>query len=257
MESSLSTVSETEDLRQGPDVRLSWFTWFPSGGILTFQHEGRDYAKNIRLQCSTESGWRPILRPEVIASLAPGEYVRVVDKGYGQSITQFIHSLPSKEYTMAVTFEERLGVMLARDFRVVAIGTHAQEGVIFHVGALRKIGAHDTLTQSEAREPHPPLHALGEGHRKGHAGKKPVRRNPRYERIYEALSDISKAQPTNHEEVFQALDGRKVPVPNGKPFKPAGSWLKGFQKDKHAASAWLSQVWARLRLPAFARGPKK
>jgi hypothetical protein len=33
--------------------------------------------------------------------------------------------------------------------------------------------------------------------------------------------------------------------------------LKGFQQNPHDASAWLSQAWRRLGLPAFARGPKK
>jgi hypothetical protein len=87
--------------------------------------------------------------------------------------------------------------------------------------------------------------------------KKPLRRNARYEGIDRALREISEARPKNHEEVFQFLDDRKVPVPNRKPFKVAGGWVKAFQQNRHSASAWLSQAWGRLGLPAFARGPKK
>jgi len=208
--SSLSTVSETEDLRQGPDVSISWGPWVPGGGLLLFRNEGKDYAKNIRLQCAAESGWRLTLRPEVIDSLAPGAHVRVVDKGYGRSISQFVHSVPSKQLTMTLTFEDRLGVVLAKDFRVVAMGTHAQGGVIFHARALRKMGASDALSQSRARESHSPLHGQGEGHKKGLVGKKPVRRSAMYEMIDQALRDIAKALRENHEEVFRFLDGRKI-----------------------------------------------
>jgi hypothetical protein len=93
--------------------------------------------------------------------------------------------------------------------------------------------------------------------RKGRNGKKPVRRNVRYEGIDRALHEISPARPKNHEEVFRFLDDRKVAIPSRKPFKAAGGWLNGFQQNRHAASAWLSQAWGRLDLPAFARGPKK
>ena len=93
--------------------------------------------------------------------------------------------------------------------------------------------------------------------RKDRDGKKPVRRNVRYEGIDRALHEISGARPKNHEEVFRFLDNRKVVVPNRKPFKAAGGWVKAFQQDPHSASAWLSQAWGRLGLPAFARGPKK
>jgi hypothetical protein len=87
--------------------------------------------------------------------------------------------------------------------------------------------------------------------------KKPARRNIKYEGIDRALSAISEARPKNHEEVFRFLDDRKAAIPNRKPFKAAGGWLEGFQQNRHAASAWLSQAWGRLDLPAFARGPKK
>jgi hypothetical protein len=89
------------------------------------------------------------------------------------------------------------------------------------------------------------------------AGKKPVRRNSRYEVIDRALREISAARPKNHEEVFRVLDDRKVALPGRKLFKAEGGWLKGFQQHKAGASAWLSQAWGRLDLPAFARGPKK
>jgi hypothetical protein len=89
------------------------------------------------------------------------------------------------------------------------------------------------------------------------AKRKRVRRNAKYEGIDEALRAIAEARPKSHEEVFRLLDDRKVAIPNRRPFKSAGGWLKGFQQNRHAASAWLSQGWGRLSLPSFARGPKK
>jgi hypothetical protein len=88
------------------------------------------------------------------------------------------------------------------------------------------------------------------------ANKTP-RRNIKYETIDTALRGISEARPKNHKEVFRFLDERNIHIPNRQPFKSAGGWLKGFQKNPHIASAWLSQTWGRLGLPAFARGPKK
>jgi hypothetical protein len=87
--------------------------------------------------------------------------------------------------------------------------------------------------------------------------KIPPRRNTKYERIDSALREISDARPNNHEEVFRSLNDRKVPIPNRNPFTSTRGWLSGFQRDRHAARAWLSQRWAALKLPAFARGPKK
>jgi hypothetical protein len=86
---------------------------------------------------------------------------------------------------------------------------------------------------------------------------KPIRRNAKYQEIDRALREIAAARPKNHEEVFRSLDGRKVFMPNRKPFKVAGGWLKGFQQNQPAARTWLSQAWARLKLPPFAPGPKK
>ena len=96
-----------------------------------------------------------------------------------------------------------------------------------------------------------------QGPQESHKGKKPVRRNARYEGIDEALREIAAARPKNHEELVRFLENRKVAIPNRKVFKSAGGWLKGFQQNPHDASAWLSQAWRRLGLPAFARGPKK
>jgi hypothetical protein len=87
--------------------------------------------------------------------------------------------------------------------------------------------------------------------------RKRVRRNARYERIDEVLRQIAEARPKSHEEVFRLLDDRKVALPNRRLFKSAGGWLMGLQHNRHTASAWLSQAWARLGLPAFPRGPKK
>jgi hypothetical protein len=82
-----------------------------------------------------------------------------------------------------------------------------------------------------------------------------ARRSDRYEVIDIALREIAAALPRTHKEVFEQLDGRVEP-PDRKPFRTAGGWVKGFKQDRHAASAWLSQAWARLGLPPFARGPK-
>ncbi len=98
---------------------------------------------------------------------------------------------------------------------------------------------------------------LGTAPNEGPHSRKPARRSAKYEEIDEALLAIAAARPKNHEEVFQFLHHRKVAFPNREPFKTAGGWLKGFDQNRHAASAWLSQAWSRLKLPPFARGPKK
>jgi hypothetical protein len=189
---------------------------------------------------------------------------------------------------MTITFEDRLGEKRMRDFRVVAAGRHAATeslAVTFYAGTLRKSGIPRVLKnlvdrmrafrdaeemskilnppsanadRSQVAESDPTLRAQEQrGSRKGHGGKKPVRRNAKYEEIDRALREISAARPKSHEEVFQFLDDRKVAIPSRKPFKVAGGWLKGFRQNHPAASAWLSQAWGRLELPAFARGPKK
>jgi len=90
-----------------------------------------------------------------------------------------------------------------------------------------------------------------------HKAKKPSRRNQKYEGIDKALRAFAASRPKSHQEVFRLLDDRKVAVPNRRPFKAAGGWLKGFLQDRHSASAWLSHAWGTLGLPAFPRGPKK
>jgi hypothetical protein len=84
-----------------------------------------------------------------------------------------------------------------------------------------------------------------------------IRRNKKYEMIDTALREIGAAEPKNHEEVFRDLDDRNVVLPNGKLFKGAGGWMKGFKQNRNAASAWLSKAWTRLSLSPFVRGPKK
>lgn len=101
------------------------------------------------------------------------------------------------------------------------------------------------------------VRTLDEGHRKHPVGKKQVRRNLKYEQIDQALCEIARARPKSHAEVFRFLDERQVPTPNRRVFRKAGGWLKGHMQNRHASSAWLSQTWGRLNLPAFARGPKK
>ena len=78
--------------------------------------------------------------------------------------------------------------------------------------------------------------------------KKPVRRG-KYLTIDKALREFARGAPKNHEEVFLLLDDRKVTVPDRRPFKGAGGWLKGFQQNPHAARAWLSHAWGGLGLP--------
>jgi hypothetical protein len=269
-------LSMTEALRTGPDVHVFWGPYW-TGGMLSFRNEGTEAAKNVRLQCSTECAWKPALRPEVVASIAPGCTVRVVDEsehtpGPGQCVAEFVHSLPSKEHRMTVTFEDRIGEQRARDFRVVATGRHAMTeslAVTFYAEALRivrPLGAtrrggipgNGIANQSLGADSAQVLRAQSPQElRKDRNAKKPVRRNVRYEGIDRALREFADARPKSHEEVFRLLEDRKIPIPNRKPFKSAGGWSKGFQQNRHSASVWLSQAWGRLGLPAFPRGPRK
>jgi len=283
--------SETEALRSGPDVHVFWGPYW-TGGVLSFRNEGTEAAKNVRLQCSAESGWRPIIRPEVVASISPGATVRVVDEGrdtpgQGHCIADFVHSLPSKEHTMTITFEDRLGEKRMRDFRVVAAGRHAATeslAVTFYAGNLRKSGVPRVLKSlvdrmrvfrdaeemskilnppsanagpSQVAESDPALRAQEQrGSTKGHGGKKPVRRNQKYKVIDEALRNIAESLPRTQEEVFQSLEGRHVVIPPAEPFMTARGWIAGFRRDSAAARAWLSKRWAELSLSPLPRGPK-
>jgi hypothetical protein len=104
-------------------------------------------------------------------------------------------------------------------------------------------------TGLDTQEPQP---SKKSGKAKGRA-----RRAPKYEEIDEALVSISEACPENHEEVFDYLKQRHIPIPNAEPFKSAGGWLQGFKQSPPRAQAWLSLKWGRLGLRPFARGPKK
>jgi hypothetical protein len=249
-ELSSNAVSKTETLRNGPDVHLFWVPYW-TGGILLFRNEGIEAAKNVRLRSSTEAGWRPILRPKLVASISPGATARVMDETaqtpVGRlSIADFVHSLPSKKLMMTVVFEDRLGEKRERDFRVVAAGKDAMTesaGVAFYAEAFRKIGTSDQAAKPQNQPS------------KTHNGKTPVKANAKYQEIYRKLKEISAARPKNHEEVFGMLDKRQVSTPNSKVFK--SGWLRGFEQNPHGASAWLSQNWSRLELPPFSRGPKK
>lgn len=93
-EITMSGSSSTEALRNGPDVHVFWGPYW-TGGMLSLRNEGTESAKNVRLQCSTKNGWRPILRPDVVASISSGATVRVVDEtgqtpGQGQSTADFV-----------------------------------------------------------------------------------------------------------------------------------------------------------------------
>jgi hypothetical protein len=287
-----SGSSETEDLRNGPDVHVFWGPFW-TGGILSFRNEGTESAKNVRLQCSVEGGWRPVLRPEVIASISPGATLRVVDEtaqtpGHGQSMASFVHSLPSNELLMTVTFEDRLGEKRERDFRVVAAGRNAiteSLAVTFYVGTLRRTGnANRALRNilnrmrtfrdatalakilnptSADRSPTagsvqiPPAYDSKEANKSKGRGKDPTRRNPRYKQIDAALKEISESRPRTQEEVFQSLDNRHVPLPPAEPFHSARGWMAGFRRDRSAARSWLSKRWSELNLTPLPRGPKR
>jgi hypothetical protein len=286
--------ADTEALRSGPDVHVFWGPFW-TGGMLSFRNEGTEAAKNVRLQCSAESGWRPIVRPEVVASISPGATVRVVDEsrntpGQGQSIADFVHSLPSKEHAMTVTFEDRLGEQRMRDFRVVAAGTHAITealAVTFFAGALRTDGTRTlknlvgrmrairdaaeigkvlspaSANADRSRTAGSVQMARGEGAkeaqelRKDRNGKTLTRRNPKYKVIDEALKEIAESQPRTQEEVFQSLEGRHVVIPACEPFVTARGWMAGFRRNESLARQWLSKRWAELHLPSFLRGPKR
>jgi hypothetical protein len=218
-----------------------------------------------------------VLRPEVVASISPGATVRVVDETaqtprQGPSIADFVHSLSSKEHRITVTYEDRLGEKRERDFRLVAAGRHAATdalAVTFYPGSLKSGGVPrvpknladrrrplDDAERNRVAESDPAARPQRQQpHNSGPAGKKPVRRNARYERIDIALRQISQAHPKNHEEVFRFLNDRNVARPARKVFRDG--WLKGFQMNRPVASAWLSHAWARLDLPSFPRGPKK
>ena len=86
--------------------------------------------------------------------------------------------------------------------------------------------------------------------------RSPARRNHNYQTIDKALRESAAAMPKKHVDVFRSLGDRKVPTPHREPFKSHG-WIRGYEKDPHAASSWLSQRWASLMLPAFPRGPQK
>jgi len=189
---------------------------------------------------------------------------------------------------MTITFEDRLGEKRMRDFRVVAAGRHAATeslAVTFYAGTLRKSGIPRVLKslvdrmrsfrdaeemskilnppsanadRSQVAEADPALRAQEQrGSRKGHGGKKPVRRNQKYKVIDEALRNIAESLPRTQEEVFQSLEGRHVVIPPAEPFMTARGWMAGFRRDAAAARSWLSKRWAELNLPSLPRGPKK
>ena len=83
------------------------------------------------------------------------------------------------------------------------------------------------------------------------------RRNLKYARIDSTLKAIAGAQPIDHEEVFKTLDSRRVKFADAEPFRSAGGWIAGFEKNPAVAHSWLSKRWAALGLPPFSRGPKK
>jgi hypothetical protein len=89
------------------------------------------------------------------------------------------------------------------------------------------------------------------------AGTSRVRRNPRYTAIDAALREIADSRPSTHEEVFEFLDVRRVPIPSAQPFLTSRGWVAGFRAKPAAAHSWISKRWKELSLPAMPRGPKK
>ena len=117
----------------GADVHV---TWGPSsgGGIVLFRNKGAKAATNVRLQCANEIGWQPILSPDIVPTLPAGGHFRVNDNSKygtqdedgwattdGQSIAEFVYSLPTKSVTMAVIFLDHLGNEGSRDLRVSSV----------------------------------------------------------------------------------------------------------------------------------------
>jgi hypothetical protein len=80
-------------------------------------------------------------------------------------------------------------------------------------------------------------------------------RNQNLEKIDKVLRVIADAKPRGQEDVFRHLE-RRVNIPDAEPFKSAGGWLAGFERDRRLAGPWLSRRWRRLGLPPFTRGPK-
>lgn len=156
---------------------------------------------------------------------------------------------------MTVIFEDRLGERRERDFRVVAVGTHAiteSLAVVFYAGTLKAVAPVPRIQTPHAKGGHEE-----EEPSKSHSsGKQPTRRNPRYKQIDAALREISQSRPRTQEEVFQSLDGRRIPVPPAEPFLSGRGWMAGFARNGAAARAWLSKRWSELNLLPFQRGPK-
>lgn len=87
--------------------------------------------------------------------------------------------------------------------------------------------------------------------------KKPKRQNTKYVAIDTALREIAQSRPNSQKEIFEALEKRRVPLPQAEPFLSSRGWVRGFSENKEAAGAWLSKRWAKLDLPPLPRGPKK
>ena len=85
---------------------------------------------------------------------------------------------------------------------------------------------------------------------------KPMKQNQRYAAIDQALQKIAASRPRTQEEVFQALEGRRVAVPLAEPFKTDCGWMAGFSRGEATAWAWLSKRWGELDLDSLPRGPK-
>ena len=114
---------------------------------------------------------------------------------------------------------------------------------------------HVSMTASTERDPE-----LGGSVNRHDAGadrtnRRRPRRSQKYERIDEELRKIALARPNTQEEVFEALQARRVVWPSAEPFATHG-WVAGFRRDEAAARSWLSKRWSELDLPPLPQGPK-
>lgn len=82
------------------------------------------------------------------------------------------------------------------------------------------------------------------------------KQNPKNKAIDDGIRQIADILPTTQEEIFKALDQRRVPLPLAEPFSTAKGWTAGMRRNEKTARAWLSKRWKRLRLAPLPRGPK-
>jgi hypothetical protein len=251
-------------------------SWAKSHGLVAAAFSGGLSISDFIEGCATtfEQGAEAIIEFQEGASISAK--CRELDRAAKASIRLFSKALVSESkrlgkanVTRAIEeFSSRVTVIAARAKQQILDGELARD--VHRLGTvhqstthgtvnspLKQTGASDVMASLSGPSSEVPPAQNMHLPKETRNARRPARRNIRYQAIDEKLVCISEARPKNHEEVFRYLDDRKIAIPNRKLFKSAGGWLKGFHQDPHAASAWLSQRWARLGLPAFPRGPKK